>query len=128
VIANKSYLARAYNDWIVDSGCTPYLMVDAEQEGVNVPEDFVQDGKIILNVKPEAIRDLDINYDELTFRATFGGEEWGIVVPMDALMAVYAMEDGRGIMFNQDNEGDEGDEPPEGSGGKKSGKPKLRLV
>lgn len=131
MLANKSYLAKAYYDWIVASHCAPYIMVNAELEGVKVPEQFIQDGKIILNVHPEAVRDLNITYHALTFRATFSGEEWHLSVPMPALMAVYAQEDGRGIMFNEDNEADPGDDtpPPEQSDQSKSkGKPHLKLV
>ena len=123
--SNKPYLVRAFYDWIVDCDCTPYLMVDAEIEGVEVPEEHIQNGQIVLNLKPEAVRDLELGKRHISFRATFGGNEMHIYVPMHAIRAVYAMENGEGMMFNEEESED--DYPPEPRL-QADGKPHLRLL
>jgi stringent starvation protein B len=111
MLPNKSYLLDAFYKWIVDSGETPYVLVNADFPGVVVPEEFVDNkNEIILNTRPEAVRDFKVDLKALTFRATFGGKIWEIVCPMKAIKAVYAMENGRGIMFDKSHdEGDSGD-------------------
>jgi stringent starvation protein B len=128
MLGNKYYLTKGLNDWIVDSGMTPYLLVNAAPDGVNVPEQFVKDGKIVLNAHPNAVKDLRIQYHAITFSATFGGEEWHLSIPMPALMAIYAMENGRGMQFSDENDADVGDETPPPSGAGSDDKPTLKLV
>ncbi|OGT31318.1 MAG: ClpXP protease specificity-enhancing factor [Gammaproteobacteria bacterium RIFCSPHIGHO2_12_FULL_35_23] len=123
MFSKMPYLIRAFYQWIVDNGCTPYLMVEAEREGVVVPPDYVENGQIILNIKPEAIRDLEFSMRKITFRATFAGQEWNIFIPLVAVKAIYAQENGEGIMFDEFD--DENDLPPEPE---TKGKPNLRIV
>jgi len=90
--SSRSYLLRAIYDWLNDNQLTPYLLVDAEYENVVVPTEYIQDGKIILNVSYSAIELLDIQLDCVTFSARFSGKPMEIYVPMQAALALYAME------------------------------------
>lgn len=97
--SSRPYIARALYDWIVDNNCTPYILVDAARNGVEVPREYVKDGQIVLNVSPSAVRALHMGNDIITFDGRFGGEALTIVVPLDALMAIYARENGQGMVF-----------------------------
>ena len=125
MFSKMPYLVRAFYQWIVDNGCTPYLMVDVEKAGVVVPPDYIQNGQIILNIKPDAVRDLVLGMRKITFRATFAGVEWEIYLPMTSLKAIYAMENGEGMMFDDFEEDD--DLPPEQDDQNK-GRPHLRVL
>lgn len=123
----KPYLIRAIYDWVVDNDCTPFLLVDCEKPGVTVPEDHIQDGKIILNVSPTAVQELVFGDERIAFRARFGGRPYAVELPPAAVLAVYARENGEGMMFPPDD----GNEPPpdgDGDGSSASGKPDLRVV
>ena len=98
----KSYLLRAFYDWIVDNGFTPYVLVDAKRPGVEVPSEYVQDGKIILNIAPGAVHTLCMDPQGLSFSARFRGIAQDIRVPLVAIKAVYAKENGRGMVFPED--------------------------
>jgi stringent starvation protein B len=125
----RPYLLRALNDWILDSGCTPHLLVDASRHGVEVPESAVSDGRVILNIAPAAVHDLVLGDDAILFEARFAGVPRPITVPIDAVLAIYARENGTGMAFESDPETstDAGDEepPPEGP---PPGRPGLRVV
>lgn len=125
MFSNRPYLVNAFYNWIVDNGCTPYLMVNALRDGVKVPEEFVKDGEIVLNVKPEAVRELVLGKRRISFQATFGGVEQELIVPVVAVRAIYAMENGEGMMFGDDESDD--DMPPEDNQSAK-GAPFLRVV
>ena len=71
--SSRPYMIRAIYEWVVDNDCTPYILVNAMQEGVQVPQQFVQDGQIVLNISPTAVVGLDVGNDELGFRGRFGG-------------------------------------------------------
>ena len=124
--SNKPYLVKAFYQWIVDSDCTPYMMVDAKRTGVEVPTDYVQNGQIVLNVKPESVKHLVLGMRKVTFLATFGGVEYSIYLPMEAIQAVYAMENGDGMMFETKETSE--DYPPDPDDIKQNGKPDLRIV
>lgn len=96
---NRPYLLRAYYDWIVDSECTPHIVVDATVVGTEVPQQFVQDGQIILNINPGAVAGFVIGDKQLQFNARFGGNPFRVVVPLAAVMAIYARENGEGTAF-----------------------------
>lgn len=102
--SNRPYLLRALYEWIKDNNLTPYILVDAQFEGVSVPPQAVQNGKVILNIAPSAVQDLEIANDWLIFDAKFSGVNHQIDVPMDAVIAIYARENGQGMMFAQDDE------------------------
>jgi stringent starvation protein B len=104
----KPYLIRAVYDWIIDNQFTPYLLVNADADGTVVPRPYVQDGRIVLNLRPEAIHGLALGNDHILFNARFGGKSMQVDVPIPAVLALYAQENGRGMVFDQD----EVDEPP----------------
>ncbi len=125
--SSRPYLIRALHQWIVDNGLTPHLVVDALVEGVQVPQQFVQDGKIILNISPTAVTDLELSNDYLAFHARFSGHPMEVFVPPRAVLAVYARENGRGMAFGDEEDG--GAPPPDDDGpGPDSGRPNLRVV
>ena len=105
---NKPYLLRALYDWIIDNGLTPHLVVDAQAEGVNVPQQAVQEGRLVLNIAPQATRKLELGNESLSFQARFGGVSREVFLPIDAVTAIYARENGQGMMFARDSEAGEG--------------------
>lgn len=127
---SRPYLLRGIHDWLIDNEQTPYLLVDAEAEGVVVPIEHVQDGKIILNISLTATRDLELTNDSVSFNARFGGKPMKVNVPIMATLALYSKENGRGMMFPE--EGVDGDDPvspnPEPGKDAPPQKPHLTLV
>lgn len=107
--SRRPYLLRAMHEWISDSNCTPHIVVDAGVRGVEVPRQFVQDGKIVLNVSWTATAQMHIGNDELSFNGRFGGASLHVRVPVEAVLAIYARETGLGMVF-----ADEPDAPPPG--------------
>lgn len=108
----KPYLVRAVYDWIEDNHCTPYLLVNAEMEGVYVPIQFVEEGRIILNISARAIQGLNLGDTHISFSARFSGKPMTVELPVRAVLAIYARENGRGMVFDQDNEGGDDSPPP----------------
>ena len=101
--SSRPYLVRAMYQWISDNGMTPHLLVDVSVDGVQVPAEHVQNGKIILNIAPMAISGLVLGDAEITFSARFSGQSMGLYVPVAAVLAVYAKENGQGMMFSEDD-------------------------
>lgn len=95
----RPYLLRAYYDWLVDNNFTPYLVVDATYWGVNVPVEYVQDGQIVLNLSASATGNLQLTNDFIQFNARFNGVARELYIPMGAALAIYARENGDGVMF-----------------------------
>ncbi|KTD64377.1 ClpXP protease specificity-enhancing factor [Legionella spiritensis] len=127
--SNKPYLIRAIYDWIVDNNLTPYILVDAEYPGVQVPEAHVNGGKIILNISPQACRGLHLENDRIIFTARFSGQTVQIVVVPAAVIAIYARENGRGMEFGVEyDEAKSPDLTSEPSKMKAKSKPSLTLV
>jgi stringent starvation protein B len=106
MISLKPYLIRAIYDWIVDNNFTPYLLVNADAEGVVVPRQYVQDGKIVLNLRPQAVQGLALGNRNIAFNARFGGNPMQVDVPIRAVLAIYAQENGKGMIFDEDGEDD----------------------
>ncbi|MCG5539481.1 ClpXP protease specificity-enhancing factor [Halorhodospira sp. 9622] len=139
---SRPYLIRAIYEWIADNGYTPYLLVDATRDDVDAPLEYAEDGRLVLNVAPRAVQELSMGNDEIAFRARFGGVPRGVQLPVNAVMAIYARENGQGMLFGDgedaeaegyeaiDAGGDEGDDgPPDGPDGSGGGKrPNLRVV
>ena len=96
------YLIRAINDWILDNGCTPYMIVDTTGEEVSVPREHVKDGQIVLNIGPQAIRDLSISDQYVMFCGRFSGVAHEICAPISSVMGVIAKENGEGMWFPLD--------------------------
>ncbi|ABR74849.1 stringent starvation protein B [Actinobacillus succinogenes] len=95
----RPYLLRAYYDWVLDNGFTPYLVVDATYYGVDVPQEYVKDGQIVLNLSEGAVGNLALGNDAIEFSARFQGISRNLYIPMGAAMAIYARENGDGVMF-----------------------------
>lgn len=102
--SSRPYLARALYEWLLDNELTPYIVVDAEYENVEVPRQFVQNGQIVLNLGPTAVRDLDMGNDVIRFSARFSGKSELLFVPLPALIALYARENGVGMVFGHEPE------------------------
>ncbi len=125
--STRPYLLRALYEWIVDNGMTPYLLVDADCSGVMVPRQYVEEGRIVLNISPEAIRALELGNESVSFSGRFGGQVMEVHVPMAAVRAIYARENGRGMVFAEEMEGQQESPEPDGTGGG-GGRPRLKLV
>jgi len=110
--SSRPYLIRALYEWIVDNGFTPYMLVDTALDVVEVPRAFVENGRIILNISPEATHSLVLGNEAVTFNARFSGTAMDVHVPVASVLAIYARENGQGMMF-----GEQDDTPPDpGSG------------
>jgi stringent starvation protein B len=124
--SSRPYLIRALYEWIVENGLSPYVLVNAGYQGVQVPREHVVNDKIIFNVSPQAVKDLDLGNEMVQFNGRFGGKSQFVSVPVRAVLAIYAKENGRGMVFNED---EEDKTPPQGPvGGQSQSKAKLKLV
>ena len=123
--SNRPYLIRAIWQWISDNDMTPHLMVNADTEGVEVPRQVVEDGRIVLNVSANAVRDLELGNDYISFGARFSGTPMNVLVPMPAVLGIYSRENGQGMLFPEED-----DEPPRDPADKTppSGRPSLKVV
>jgi len=114
--SNRPYLLRALYEWITDNGLTPHILVDAEVDGVNVPDHVIQKGKVVLNIADGATEQLMLDNEMIDFKARFSGNPYQIVIPMSAVIAIYARENGQGMMFAKDDSNpppvDGSDTPP----------------
>ncbi len=135
--SSRPYLVRAFNDWILDNHCTPHIVVDASIQGVQVPSDHIANGQIVLNISPSAVKALIIGDSALEFSARFGGVPMQVYIPLQAVMAIYARENGEGMVFGSEP----GSPDPEGPGRatessrqgrpgteRPSGRPSLKVV
>ncbi|HFC52884.1 MAG TPA: ClpXP protease specificity-enhancing factor [Gammaproteobacteria bacterium] len=125
MLSSRPYMIRAIHDWITDSGMTPYLLVDADVEGVEVPRQYVDSGKIILNISPQACGNLVLGNEQVRFNARFAGKPMAVVVPVRAVLAIYARENGQGMMFDEGGDGGDGDDTPPRQG---STRPHLKVI
>ncbi len=127
--SSKPYLIRAIFEWLVDNKLTPYVMVDAMAPHVSVPERFVEDGQIVLNIAPQAVARLSMDNVCVEFDASFSGIAEHIYVPVQAVKAIYAFENGRGMVFSDEDElGDEDGTPPDDQPQPPTGRPNLKIV
>jgi len=127
---SRPYIMRALYEWIADNECTPYMLVDAMVKDVMVPQQFVKDGQIVLNISPGAVVDLNIANDAVSFNGRFGGVASDIYVPVSAVIGIYARENGQGMVFDADDDSD-GDTPPDDgspSPNRPEGRPSLKVV
>ena len=104
-VSRRPYLLRAMHQWMTDSGLTPHVLVDAGVTGVDVPKEFVREGRIVLNVGYDATRNLDISNDWISFQARFGGVPRSLRVPVIAVHSIYARESGEGLVFPPESDG-----------------------
>ena len=132
--SSRPYLLRALYEWIVDNQCTPHLLVNSDYPQVRVPPGFASDGQIVLNVSPSAVRYLEMDNQAVSFEGRFGGVAHRLYVPCAAVLAIYARENGQGMVFEleapeaeavlaEEEVGTPQDEPP-----KSGGRPSLKVV
>ena len=147
--ARRPYLLRAIHEWITDSLCTPHIVVDATVAGVEVPRQYVKDGKIVLNIGWNATANLRLGNEEITFSGRFGGASMSVLIPVVSVLAIYARETGQGMIFTDEDveaptgegassgptpvpssppDGDGGDEPPPRPPRPSGGRAKLKVV
>lgn len=132
--SSRPYIIRALYEWIVDNNCTPYILVDAHVQGVEVPQQYVnKDGQIILNIAPSALKDLFIGLEAISFSARFGGVPFDLFIPCGAVLGIYARENGQGMMFESESSNHPPSPPeptPAGGGGGDTAqkRPSLRVV
>lgn len=109
--SNRPYLLRGLYDWILDNDLTPYILVDASLPNSSLPTDYIDDGKITLNVSPLAVKALQIENESVMFNARFSGKSYEIYFPTQAVLAIYARENGRGMIFPDEEERDSTTKP-----------------
>lgn len=134
--SSRPYVVRALYEWIVENSCTPYILVNAFGEGVEVPQEHVRDGQIVLNISPIAVSDLHLGNESLNFEGRFGGIPKIVSVPISAVCGIYAKENGQGMIFDPESAPPEPPEPTTAeetgtvgpSEKKGSPKPALRIV
>lgn len=102
MLVQRPYLLKAFYNWIIDSECTPHIIVDATQPCVEVPEQFVEEGKIVLNIAPKSVVQFSMDDDAITFNARFSGQPMQVYVPLYAIEGIYARENGAGTMFPEE--------------------------
>ncbi|MGN2411510.1 ClpXP protease specificity-enhancing factor [Pseudomonas syringae] len=135
--SSRPYLVRALYEWIVDNDCTPHVLVNAEYPSVQVPQGFANDGQIVLNVSPSAVRHLHMDNEAVSFEGRFGGVPHTLYVPVASILGIYARENGQGMVFDlepslEDDEEIEieieEDTPPDNEPPRPSGRPSLKVV
>jgi stringent starvation protein B len=127
VAALKTHLLRAVYDWAVENGFTPNVVVDTRADGVRVPPGYAdENGRMVLNIHPRAVHGFAFDDHWLRFSARFGGNPHGIEVPLAAILAVYARENGQGISFPTG--GENADPTPDDGGASTRKRPALKVV
>ncbi len=100
--SSRPYIVRALYDWIIENECTPYILVNAFDDNVEVPQEHVKDGQIILNISPSAVQSLFIRGEAVEFDGRFAGIPKRVYVPIASVMGIYAKENGQGMIFDPD--------------------------
>lgn len=134
--SSQPYLLRALNEWIVDNGFTPQILVDSTHPDLNIPDAVRAGDKVVLNISPGAVRDLEIDNEYVSFVARFSGVSHAVLVPVEAVQAVYARENGQGMMFpesdqeesGESSDGDADSRSEKKRSGPKRGKPNLKVI
>ena len=134
MLSRRPYLIRALFDWLLDSGETPHLLVDATVAGAELPEGYVQEGRMVLNVGPAAVQHLKLGNDEISFSARFGGTPRQLRFPPSAVIAIYGRDSGQGMMFGPETDGPDDNAPGPGGAAddssprQASGRPSLKVI
>lgn len=108
----------------MDNVFTPYMMVDSNSDNVQVPRAFIENGRIILNISPDATHSLVLGNDSITFNARFSGTAMDVVVPVESVLAIYAHENGRGMIFDDSDDTPTDPRPPGSKIGTDSNSPR----
>ncbi len=123
--SSRPYIMRALYEWIVENDLTPYVLVEASISGVIVPQQFVKDNQIVLNISPDAVVDLNISNEAVVCNGWFGGVATDIFVPISAVVGIYARENGQGMVFDaEETVRSTDDTPPEPA----EKRPSLKIV
>jgi len=101
--STKPYLLRAFYQWITDYECTPYIIVNTDHPKVEVPQAHVEKGRMVLNIAARAVNHLQITNEFISFDASFSGVLEELSIPIDAIVAIYAHENGRGMVFAEND-------------------------
>ncbi len=133
---NRGYICRALYEWILDNKGTPYLYVNALAEGVEVPQEYVQKGQIVLNISPGATNNLELHNDGVAFDARFGGVSRSIWVPVWAILGLVSQETNQGAFFDPEEikpyglhpEGTDPEPDPASPKGSPKTRPSLKVV
>lgn len=126
--SRRPYVLRALYEWIVDNNLTPHVLVNAMYADVEVPQDYVKDGQIVLNIAPNAAQGLLLGNDVITFSARFRKIPTDVSVPIGAVMGIYARENGQGMMFDDGSGAPEPDGDGPNEGDRPQGRPSLKVV
>ena len=136
--SSQPYLLRALHEWIVDNGATPQILVDSSHPDLEIPDSVRAQEKVVLNISPTAVRDLQIDDEYVSFVARFAGISQGVLVPVEAVQAIYARENGQGMMFpeaandkaedGKSEAGSDAGSEKKTSEGDKRGKPNLKVI
>ena len=126
--SNRPYLLRALYDWICDNRLTPCLLVDARGDDLNVPRDFVKDNRIVLNISPAAVRELELGNQRVRFTGRFSGRSLHAHFPVASVLAIYARENGRGMIFPEEAQAPATDAKPAPHTGRPKDRSHLSVV
>ena len=124
----RPYLLRAFYEWLLDNQLTPHVVVDINLPGVQVPLEFARDGQIVLNIAPRAVGNLELTNDAVRFSARFGGVPRQVYVPMAAILAIYARENGAGTMFEPEAGYEDQDESLDNDGETSAAEPVMQVI
>jgi stringent starvation protein B len=128
MIPSRPYFIRALYEWMCDNGWTQHLVMNADATGAKVPGGYAEDGKLVLNIGPSAVQGLNLGNDAIDFSARFGGAARSVHVPIGAVLAIYARETGRGMLFGPEDASGEEPTPEKPDEDKPSGGPHLRVI
>lgn len=123
--SSRPYILRALHEWIVDNECTPHILVDVNYPQVKVPPGYAADGQIVLNTAPAAVRYFTVDSQAISFEARFSGAPFSLYVPIDAVLAIYANENGQGMFFDAHSDALVDEEQPEGRDGETDEQPPV---
>nr|VFK22300.1 MAG: stringent starvation protein B [Candidatus Kentron sp. LPFa] len=104
LIPTRPYLVRAMYEWIIDNDCTPFIVADAMDEGARVPRAYVNEGKIVFNIAPTAVKNLNLGNERIIFSARFNGAPTQVSLPIESILAIYMKENGAGMGFQAESE------------------------
>ena len=128
---SKPYLIRGLYQWLLDNQVTPYILADTSSDEVMIPRGIATDGKVVLNLSPSAIQNLEMTNDYISFSARFNGVAQDIYCPMESILAIYARENGEGMMFNSERDQSQETDDPGADATARSKKPNpsgLKIV
>ena len=129
ILTKRPYLIRAIFDWALDNGLTPQVLVNTTIAGVKIPAGHAPEGKITLNIHPQAVQSLELGKEWIMFSARFSGRQFGIEIPVAAVMAIFARENGQGFVFQEEGGTTPGaPEPPPATTPSSRKGPALKIV